>query len=311
MDQQKIEILISTKVWDAKPWVKGLSQMKNVSKVHVWPTEEDLSEVEALFVWKPLDAGVVKRLPKLKWISSLGAGVDHLIGDDQIPSEIPITRIVDPYLTRDMTNYVIMGVIMHQRSMLSLLENQQKKHWDRLEYKNLKVGVLGLGELGGHCARHLAMLGFVTYGFSRSPKQIEGVQSYSGDQLETCLADLDVLVNLLPVTPETESILDAGLFDKMKKGAFLINVARGNHLVTNDLLNALDQGQLTGALLDVFRTEPLPKDSPLWTHPKVMITPHVASVTTPDSALALLESNIQRLIEEEDLQHQVDRAAGY
>jgi len=311
MDQQKIDILIATKVWDPQEWVERLNQFDTVGKVHVWPTEADLSNVKALFVWKPLDAGVFDQIPNVEWVSSLGAGVDHLVGDEQIPNHIPITRIVDAYLTRDMTNYVIMGVMMYQRSILEHIANQKQRNWDRLPYKNLKVGVLGLGELGGHCAKHLALLGFETSGFSRTPKNIEGVKSYSGDEMSTFLSDLDVLVNLLPVTPHTESILEAKLFAQCKPGCYLINVARGNHLVEQDLIDALDQGRLSGALLDVFREEPLPKSSPLWSHPKVVTTPHVASVSLPESVMKLLKENINRLISEEDLLHQVNRTAGY
>lgn len=311
MDKQKIEILVATKVWDPQEWVDRLNQFETVEKVHVWPTEDDLSNVRALFVWKPLDSGVIERLPSLEWVSSLGAGVDHLVSDPQIPAHIPITRIVDPFLTRDMTNYVIMGVMLHQRSILSVLANQKKKTWDRLPYQNLKVGVMGLGVLGSHCASHLAELGFESSGYSRTQKSIEGVSCYAGEQRQEFLQDLDVVVNLLPVTPYTESILNAGLFAEMKKGSFLINVARGNHLVEEDLLNTLDNGHLSGALLDVFREEPLPIENPLWSHPKVTITPHVASVSLPESVLKLLKSNIEKLQNGEALAHVIDRAAGY
>ncbi len=311
MDKQKIEILIATKVWDPKEWVERLTQFETVEKVHVWPTEDDLSNVKALFVWKPLDAGVIERLPNLEWVSSLGAGVDHLVNDPQIPARVPITRIVDPYLTRDMTNYVIMGVMLYQRSMLSVLRNQKMKAWDRLPYQNLKVGVMGLGVLGSHCALHLADLGFTTSGYSRSKKSLDGVTCYSGGQRETFLKDFDVLVNLLPVTPHTESILNADLFNQMKKGAYLINVARGNHLVEDDLIHTLDQGHLSGALLDVFREEPLPEENPLWAHKNVTITPHVASVSSPESVLKLLRSNIDKLINGDSLEHIIDKVAGY
>lgn len=311
MDKQKIEILVATKVWDPQEWVERLSQFETVEKVHVWPTEDDLSNVRALFVWKPLDSGVIDRLPNLEWVSSLGAGVDHLVNDPQIPAHIPLTRIVDPFLTRDMTNYVIMGVMLHQRSILSVLANQKKKEWDRLPYRNLKVGIMGLGVLGAHCASHLAELGFETYGYSRTEKSIEEVTCYSGEQRKEFLQDLDVLVNLLPVTPYTESILNAELFTEMKKGAYLINVARGNHLAEEDLVDSLDNGHLSGALLDVFREEPLPKENPLWTHPKVTITPHVASVSLPESVLKLLKRNTEKLQNGEALAHVIDRAAGY
>lgn len=311
MDQQKLDILLCTKVWQPEPWVEGLSKSPYVNKVHVWPTEEDLSSVQALFVWKPMDEGVVESLPNLKWVSSLGAGVDHLVNDQQISSDIPITRIVDPHLTRDMTNYCVMGVMMYQRSMDKHKENQETSTWDRLPYSNLKVGVLGLGELGGHCASTLATLGFEVSGFSITPKEIEGVKCYAGDQMSEFLKPIDVLINLLPVTPQTESILDKNLFERLSDGTYLINVARGNHLVEDDLIEALDSGKLSGALLDVFRQEPLPSEHPFWKHRKIKITPHVASVTSPESALNLLQKNIARLIKGEELLHDIDRSAGY
>lgn len=311
MDQHKIDILIATKVWNPTEWADRLNQLESVGKVHIWPTEDDLTNVKALFVWKPLDAHVLQRLPHIEWVSSLGAGVDHLVGDHQIPDHIPITRIVDPHLTRDMTNYVIMGLMMHQRSILQHLANQNQNIWDRLPYRNLQVGVLGLGELGAHCASHLAKLGFITAGYSRTAKAIEGVQCYAEGQREEFLASLDVLVNLLPVTPQTDSILNTNLFSQMKDGAYLINVARGNHLVEEDLIIALNEEKISGALLDVFREEPLPSHHPLWNHPKVMVTPHVASVSLPESVMNLLEQNINRLINGEELLHKVDRKVGY
>ena len=221
--------------------------------------------------------------------------------DPQISTHIPVTRIVDPFLTRDMTNYVIMGVMMHQRSIPVFADLQQKRTWDRLPYRNLKIGVMGLGVLGAHCATHLAQLGFETSGYSRTQKSFEGVNCFSGNELEFFLKNLDVLVNLLPVTPKTESILNKNLFTQMKKGAYLINVARGNHLVEEDLIQALDSNHLSGALLDVFREEPLPKENPLWAHPKVTITPHVASVSLPESVLSLLYQNINNLISGKEL----------
>ncbi len=311
MDQQKIDILLCTKVWQPAPWIEGLYKSHLVNKIHIWPTEADLSNVQALFVWKPLDQGVVEKLPNLKWVSSLGAGVDHLVNDPQIPEHISITRIVDPFLTRDMTNYCLMTVMMHQRSMDQHAHNQKAAIWDRLPYHNLKVGLLGLGELGGHCATSLSSLGFEVSGYSRTQKNIEGVSCYSGDQLTEFLQPLDVLINLLPVTPKTEGILDTSFFSKMKKGAYLINVARGNHLIEEDLISALESGQLSGAQLDVFREEPLPTDHPYWSHPKIKITPHVASVTSPYSAIKLLLKNTERLIAGEELLHQINRKVGY
>lgn len=306
-----MDILISSSVWDPAPWVEGLQKSDLVNQVHVWPTNADLSHVEALFVWKPLDAGLVEKLPKLKWISSLGAGVDHLMSDPQIPGDIPITRIVDPFLARDMTNYVIMGVMMHQRSMLTHLSHQKQEQWERITYNPLKVGVMGLGALGKHLAERLVSLGFDVFGYSRTQKQIESVHCFDQSGMNDFLSSCEVLVNLLPVTPETTDILNNKLFNQLPNGAYLINVARGNHLVEQDLIEALDKNKLSGALLDVFRTEPLPQDNPLWNHPKVTITPHVASVTTPASAIKLLLQNLILLQSGKELLHQVNLERGY
>jgi glyoxylate/hydroxypyruvate reductase A len=311
MNDQKIEILLSTSVWNPKPWVDGIWQSEFVSKVHLWPTEADLSNVSALFVWKPLPVGVIALLPNLKWISSLGAGVDHLMTDPQIPTEIPITRIVDPRLTIDMTNYVMMAVIMYQRNFKLLQENQAKSQWERSTYNNLKVGVMGLGELGGHLANQLVTSGFEVSGYSRTKNHIVGAETYAEHGLEEFIADLDVLVNLLPITPKTVGILNRDLLSQTKKGCYLINVARGNHLVDVDLIDLLDNGHLSGAMLDVFHQEPLPENHPFWKHPKITITPHVASVTSPQSALNLLKENIERLVNEMPLLHQVDLNVGY
>mgnify|MGYP000509818345 CR=1 FL=1 len=306
-----MDILISSSVWDPKPWVEGLSKSDKIDKIHVWPTTANLDHVEVLFVWKPLDQGIIDRLPNLKWISSLGAGVDHLMGDPQIPSNIPMTRIVDPFLARDMTNYVIMGLMMHQRSMLTHLSNQKTSTWDRITYAPLKVGVMGLGALGKHLAERLVILGFEVFGYSRTPKKIEGVQCYDGSGMNEFLSHAEVLVNLLPVTPQTEKILNMDLFKQLPDQSYLINVARGNHLVQEDLITALDSKKISGALLDVFRTEPLPVENPLWKHSKVTITPHVASVTTPTSAIELLLRNLALLEKGETLLHQVDLNRGY
>ncbi len=311
MDKQKVDILISSSVWDPKPWVEGLSKSELVGEIHVWPTHADLSKVEALFVWKPLDKGVIGLMPNLKWISSLGAGVDHLMTDPQIPVHIPITRIVDPFLARDMTNYVIMGLMMHQRSMLSHLSNQKSKTWDRITYNSLKVGVMGLGALGSHLAEKLANLGFEVFGYSRTLKRIDGVSCFDESDRKEFLSHAEVLVNLLPVTPQTVNILNKQLFRSLPEGAYLINVARGNHLVEIDLINMLNNNWLSGALLDVFWEEPLPQNNPLWEHSKVTITPHVASVTTPNSAIALLRDNLRRLQENRELLHTVDLNKGY
>ena len=308
---KQIDILISAGVWNPQPWVEGLSESDIVRQVHVWPTEADLSTVALLLVWKPLPAGVIARLPNLKFLSSMGAGVDHLIGDAQIPGDLPVMRIVDKYLTIDMTNYVLMSLMIYQRKYHLLRANQKASHWDRIGYAKTKVGIMGMGELGSHLARQLVQSGFEVYGYSRSQKSIEGVKSYDANGLDEFLSQPEVLVNLLPLNDYTADILNYELFCKMQKGSFLINVARGGHLVEDDLLRALDEGLLTGATLDVFKQEPLPPDHPFWAREDIIITPHVASVTTPHSAIRQVLENCQRFLNDEPLKYLADLKRQY
>lgn len=306
-----MEILISSGNWPPEEWVVGLSKDKKISKVHVWPTQENLDAVEVLLVWKPLPTGVIERLPNLKFISSMGAGVDHLLGDPQIPVGIPVARIVDARLKVDMTNYVMMSVMMHQRQFSLQSTNQAQRKWDRITYENKRVGVMGLGQLGAHLATTLANTGFEVSGYSRTEKSIEGVDCYVADEKDQFLSNLDILVNLLPVTGQTEDILNSTLFSKLKNECYLINVARGAHLNESDLIKALDSNQLSGAMLDVFKQEPLPSAHPFWLHPRITVTPHVASVTTPSSAMKLILENCRRLETSEEFLHLVDLERGY
>lgn len=309
---KQLSILISPGNWDPKPWEEGLSKSDLIDQVHVWPTDANLDQVELLLVWKPLPAGVIERLPNLKFISSMGAGVDHLLGDEQIPKNLPVMRIVDKYLAIDMTNYVLMTLMIYQRNYHQLIENQKNAHWDRIAYKQTKVGILGLGALGGHLAARLVQSGFEVYGYSRTEKQLEGVQTFHGDeQLDAFLSQPEVLVNLLPLNDHTRDVLNYDLFCKMKKGSYLINVARGAHLVEEDLLKALDEGLLSGATLDVFRQEPLPEDHPFWQRKNIVVTPHVASVTTPHSAIQQVLENCERFLKGESLKYLADLERQY
>ena len=308
---KQLDILISPGNWNPEPWVEGLTASPLVRQVHVWPTEADLSTVEMLLVWKPLPEGVISRLPSLKLLSSMGAGVDHLLGDPQIPQSLPVMRIVDQYLAIDMTNYVMMSLLIYQRNYHQLRANQEKNLWDRLPYHQLKVGVLGLGALGGHLAEQLVRSGFEVYGFSRTAKEIEAVKTYHGDEMDEFLAQPEVLVNLLPLNDHTKGILNYELFSKLNNGSYLINVARGGHLIDDDLLKALDEGLLSGAVLDVFNEEPLPPDHPFWQRKDIIITPHVASVTTPHSAIKQVLENAERFLNGQPLKYLADLERQY
>ncbi len=308
---KQLDILISPGNWNPEPWVQGLTNSPLVRQVHVWPTEADLSSIEMLLVWKPLPEGVISRLPSLKLLSSMGAGVDHLLGDPQIPQSLPVMRIVDQYLAIDMTNYVMMSLLIYQRNYHQLRANQEQNLWDRLPYHQLKVGVLGLGALGGHLAEQLVRSGFEVYGFSRTAKEIEAVKTYHGDEMDEFLAQPEVLVNLLPLNDHTKGILNYELFSKLNNGSYLINVARGGHLIDDDLLKALDEGLLSGAVLDVFNEEPLPPDHPFWQRKDIIITPHVASVTTPHSAIKQVLENAERFLNGQPLKYLADLERQY
>lgn len=278
--------------------------------VVVYPEEHDKDEVEYAIAWKH-PRGIFKNYPNLKVVASMGAGVDHITSDPEIPEHVKITRIVDNQLREDMGDFVLALILNHLRN-LSLHHNSRE--WKPRSYSRIKdtrVGIMGLGVLGSGVAERLLQNGFKVSGWARSPKQIDGVKSFRLEELDDFLQDLDILVCLLPLTPDTENILDAGLFAKLPHGAFLINVARGEHLVEQDLLNNVNSGHLSGASLDVFRKEPLPEDHPFWENANIHITPHIASVTDPKEVVPQIVDNYERMTEGEELKNVVKRDKGY
>ncbi len=279
-----------------------------------WEEPGDIADIEFAMVWKP-PRGVLRSFPNLKVIFSLGAGVDHLFSDPELPEGVPVVRMIEPELTRGMTEYVVLHVLRHHRRQREMEANQREREWKQVITPTAparKVGIMGLGELGATAAKALAALEFDVAGWSRTPKEIPGVESYHGEfGMNAFLARSEILICLLPLTPDTENILNADLFGKLPTGASLINAARGGHQVEEDILTALDSGQLSEVTLDVFQTEPLPAGHPFWDHPKVTITPHNASVTDPDSAARQVVKNIHRFRRGEALPNIVDPKAGY
>jgi len=227
-------------------------------------------------------------LPNLKLIFSIGAGVDGLIDDPTLPRNVPLVRMVDDSLTEGMTDYVVWHVLNRHRRDILYRNDKHAKRWQPRHPKLARdrtVGVLGLGVLGQDAGKMLSEMRFNVMGWSRTPKSVKGIDCHHGsDGLATVVGRSEILVCLLPLTPETNGILNADLFGRMPRGAYLINAARGRHLIEVDLLAALDTGQLIGASLDVFQHEPLADDHPFWTHPAIAITPHDASLTAPHSA---------------------------
>ena len=279
----------------------------------------DRRAVHYVASWKH-PAGSLTGLPNLAAIFSLGAGVDFLFADDKLPAA-PIARVVDPDLTARMSEYVVLHCLMFLRQQRRYDRQQAQALWedDRRQpaAAAVRVGIMGLGELGQDAARKLRIMGFDVAGWSRSPKAVDGLPSFSGeDGMKDFLARTDILVSLLPLTPETRGIIDAGLLTGLAQdgrlgGPFLINAGRGGLQVETDILAALEAGTLKGATLDVFESEPLPSDSPLWLHPAVTVTPHNAAMSEPEAIAGLIAAQVRRLEAGEPLQNVVDPARGY
>lgn len=299
---------------DPIAWRAALQRRLPDLEVRIWPELGDNGAIEAALVWLP-PPGLLASLPQLRAIFSLGAGVDRLLEDPTLPAEVPLCRMVDPSLTASMAEFAFLHVLRYHRD-LDVYEAQQRRAEWRLVLPRpasaTVVGLLGLGELGAAAARLLADHGFTVRGWSRSRKAVEGVACFAGpEELDPFLEGLGVLVCLLPLTAETRGILNARLFARLPAGARLVNLARGGHLVEQDLLDALDTGHLAHATLDVFAREPLPPDHPFWRHPRISVTPHAASYSLPESGAEVVAENLRRLRDGRPLLHRVDRARGY
>ncbi len=278
-----------------------------------WDDPGDPAEIDMALCWKPPPGGLAE-FPNLKIIFSLAAGLDHLLSDPELP-EVPIVRMVEPSLTAGVAEYLTLHVLRHHKDMRRFDEQQRAGEW--AEYfappaGRRRVGILGLGAIGGEAARMLHAIGFKVAGWSRTAKQVADVKSFHGDdQLDEFVRRTDILVCILPNTPATQDILNAGLFAKLPKGASLINAGRGIQLVEQDLLDALASGRISEATMDVFRTEPLPAGHAFWRHPKITVTPHSAGDPFADTAAKTVAENILRFRRGEKLPNIFDRAAGY
>ncbi|MDQ4060208.1 MAG: glyoxylate/hydroxypyruvate reductase A [Pseudomonadota bacterium] len=279
----------------------------------LWPETGDPESVEYLVMWQP-PPNLLETFPNAKVLFSVAAGVDHL-DLASLPPDLPLVRMVEPGITRTMVDYVSFAALALHRNLIDYVEQQRRKLWREIRVRpteERRVGVMGLGVLGTAVLDRLGALGFRRSGWSRSPKRLAGVACYVGEeQLRPFLADLDILVCLLPLTAETQGILNARTFAALPRGASLVNCGRGGHLVTADLLRALDEGQLSGAVIDVLEEEPPPPEHPFWMHPRILLTPHVASMTQPRTAAPLVIDNIRRHRRGEPLLNMVDRSRGY
>jgi len=306
--------------WPVDVWTAAMRKVAPGLDVRVWPDRMgNISDIEYCAAWLP-PPGVVKSLPNLKVIMSLGAGVDAILKDPTLPAAIPIVRVNEPDLTGRMTEYIVLHVLMHHRQQRRIDENQKHKVWDSFPThaaKDLRVGIMGMGVMGTDSALKLRDIGFQVAGWSRSRKSIPGVDSFAGAaEFDAFLARTDVLVSLLPATPDTDGIINRRTIGKLSRsgplgGPVIINAGRGRQQVAADIIAALDAGELLAATLDVFAAEPLPPDSPLWTHPRVTVTPHCAADSDPETICAYVANNIRRHQRGEKLDNLVDRARGY
>ena len=289
----------------------------------VWDNNSELSKTEKesvnyVFAWKPPN-GIFKQFPNLEVIFSLGAGVDNILSDPNLPN-IPIVRYVSPDLTMRIGEWVILQVLFHMRQHSTYQTQQSNKNWKELPQpaaSEINVGVLGLGVLGKHVANLLSEIGFNVLGWSRSAKKIKNVQVHSGiESFSDFLSNTDILVNLLPYTPQTHGLLNHKVFQRLRGhkdlgGPIFINAGRGKTHVEVDIINALDQNILAGVSLDVFEIEPLPSDSPLWNYQNVVITPHVAAISDPKSLASYVANQITKHEETGKLDNVIDPRQGY
>lgn len=279
----------------------------------IWPDIGDPAAVRYLATWQ-FSKELTGTLPNLQVLFSVGAGIDQF-DLTQLPPSLALVRMIEPGITDSMVEYVTMAALMMHRNMLDYANAQRARRWQEIRVlpaRERRIGVMGLGNLGQAVLDRLETFGFPLSGWSRSAHSIAGVECYAGaTQLSDFLARCDILVCLLPLTGETRGILNSRLFDALPEGAALINVGRGGHLVEADLLAALDSGQLSGAVLDVLNSEPPPPDHPFWRHPRIVLTPHIASMTQAESGGLALLANIRRHQAGEAMEGLVSRDLGY
>ena len=307
-------LLFSSRLDDPVAWSAALKAEMPELDVRISPDLGDPADIETALVWKA-PPGELASLPNLKLITNLGAGVDPILADETIPKHLPVARLGDEVMAQMMAQFVTMCVLRHYRDLARYGRQQRESRWDyelpRASYE-VRVGIMGIGLLGGAAARMLTSIGFPVAGWGRSPRTIDGVETFHGAAgLGPFLARTEILVCLLPLTLETRYIVNRDVLYQLPRGAKLVNCGRGGTVDEAALLDALNDGQIAEATLDVFETEPLPASHPFWQMDNVLVLPHTASIAVPEIAARDVAENIRRLATGQPLLNIVDRARGY
>ena len=307
-------VLIKLGGESADDYIEEMHRLEPRLKIREWPDVGSPGEVDIAMVWK-MPHGELAKFPNLKLIISMAAGVDHVLSDPDRPKGVPIVRVTDPHMARSMGHWFLMNILRLHRETARFDNLRAEKIWPpeiAFDTDAISVGILGLGYLGTHVAQMLKAVGLRVQGWSRTQKNLDGIQSFSGKVgLDQMLSNTNYLACLLPNTPATEGIMSLNCFNKMPRGSYVLNAGRGSQLVEADLLQALDNGQIKGAALDVFETEPLPRDHPFWTDTRILMTPHhAAEVFLPAAAQTFLK-NIYSIRNNQPLTGLVNEELGY
>jgi glyoxylate/hydroxypyruvate reductase len=299
---------------DPKPWAEILQKKLPNTSVEIYSEVKDTTKIDFALCWKP-EKNILNEFPNIKVVQSVGASVDGILTTQNLTDNQILTRIVDEQLSIDMFEFLLAGITGFMKKIPNYFLDQKNKVWQQKSYKTISkttVTILGLGEIGTYVAQKISALGFSTKGWSKSEKKITNVISFCGEnELKEALNGTDILINILPLTAETENILSSNNLKQLNEGACLINVGRGEHLVEADLIELLDNGYLAHAILDVFRVEPLPQEHPFWKHDKISVTPHIASITNVDSASDIVVANYKKFKNKEPLLNKVSLKKGY
>lgn len=311
---EKVSLVFISDYDDPATWKTALADAWPDLDVHIWPDVPDPAAIDFALVWKP-PQGVLKTFQNLKLIINLGAGIDTIIADQTLPPEVPIARLIDQGQIDMMAQYVAMAVLRHHKNLHAFERNRRSRTWEYIhptETRDCRVGVMGLGHIGKVSAKTLQAMGFDVAGWSRSGRPVDDIEVFGGKEgLGQFLKDLDILVAMLPGTPETNGLIDKAFIEQLPSGVKFVNVGRGSTVVEADLIAALTTGHIAEATLDVFEQEPLAPDHPLWNFEQVLITPHLAACTVPRTAAVNVVANCRRVLAGDAPENVIDINRGY